>query len=418
MATESYDWSCGICTYRHEGKESAFLTCAVCASNKPRSQGKDKRAKRQVNLLQHFGTSKEQRGIKRRRSTPPVHKKENSPKRSILDALRPCSASSFVPRARYRENPKAPWREIEDDQVEKLCPMTVIRDVLPSAVASKLLEQLEKESATWNRGNWIVHGKEHQIPRTTATYNLTSDSTQKGPLRHGDEPQYGPEDDEEDEYMDQRRSIAPELRQAANCIADLVRRHCPWTVAIENENWEPTFAFANRYNNGQECVGWHADHITNLGPRPIIVGLSLGACRRFDLRQQPSSSKDDSKTIRHVSVPMPHNSVVIMWNEAQESWQHSVPRCSDESMTLHPRVGPVRISLTFRKRRTLPDCGNCHCGRPAGLRAKDGRYFLFCRPYGKEKNKTCVFWKPCSWAEDEAKRLTQLEGAAKQDAKA
>jgi hypothetical protein len=42
-------------------------------------------------------------------------------------------------------------------------------------------------------------------------------------------------------------------------------------------------------------------------------------------------------------------------------------------------------------------------------------YYTFCRPYGKEKHKTCNFWKRCSWAEQEAQRLIQLEKAAKKN---
>ena len=50
--------------------------------------------------------------------------------------------------------------------------------------------------------------------------------------------------------------------------------------------WEPTFALGNRYADGADTVGAHADHIHELGPRPCIVGLSLGAGRRFELREQ------------------------------------------------------------------------------------------------------------------------------------
>ena len=257
--------------------------------------------------------------------------------------------------------------------------MTLVRDVLPPEVASKLLQQLELESVAWNRGNWILFGKEHIIPRTTATYNLMGKEPVSNPPSFtyeaaGDElntddpgknhfPNNNVEDDqqqEDEEYADQPRPLSPELRQAALRVAQVVEEHCPWAVTRQNQGWEPTFAFANRYANGRDCVGWHSDHITPLGPRPIIVGLTLGACRRFELRQQqqqrqpnavePDSMNQGRKSLnsnancRHVSVPLPHNSLCIMWNDAQESWQHSVPRCSDDAIVKHPKVGLVRIS--------------------------------------------------------------------------
>ena len=426
--------------------------------------GAQRQKKRQATLLQHFasppaaaGAAEEEaaaagkeRDPKRPRHSPKAKKKSRVPWppkehinatescRSILDALKPQKASSFVPPARYRDGPKDAWHAIaKDEDIEKLCPMTLIRDVLPSAVAAKLLHQLEEESETWARGKWIVFGKEHQIPRKTASYYLTkSGSTtatatdthteDQGTAMHKNDKDYNyNEDDEDDEYRDEQRPISSELREAARCVAEHVQKHCPWAAMNQTEGWEPSFAFANRYANGQDNVGWHSDHITPLGPRPIIAGLTLGACRRFDLRQQPQQQKQNSKTTakpssdagaskcRHLSIPLPHNSLCIMWNDAQEAYQHSVPKCSDDALLNHAKVGPVRISLTFRKKRNIPDLGNCYCGRPAALRAKDGNYYLFCRPYGKDKHKTCHFWKPCAWAEEEAKNLKAQERATK-----
>ena len=35
----------------------------------------------------------------------------------------------------------------------------------------------------------------------------------------------------------------------------------------------------SRYVNGAECVGYHADQLTYLGPHPTIASISLG-CER------------------------------------------------------------------------------------------------------------------------------------------
>jgi alkylated DNA repair dioxygenase AlkB len=414
MAKDLSGWSCTTCTYRHEcSKERQYLSCAVCGAPKPTvsqrpSQLQRKRGSSQLLLSSSSSSSKEPKSpsshasIRSDTGDCKKHKQEpQAHRRSILQVLKPCRASSFIPPARYRESPREDWRTVDLDKIPTLCPMTVVHNVLPDKLANALLKQLEADSQSWNRGNWIVHGKEHLIPRTTATFSLAAQEKEGDNSTMPATQSTATITDEEDgEYLDKDRPISPELRQTASCIAALVNKHCSWAASSELGSWEPTFALANRYAN---CVGWHADHITPLGPRPIIVGLSLGACRRFELRRQ-NTAKDRTP---HVSVPLPHNSAAIMWNDAQESWQHSVPRCMDESY--HPLVGPVRISMTFRRQRNLPSLGTCHCGRPVGLKAKDGLYYTFCRPYGKDKHKTCNFWKRCLWAEQEALRLVQLE---------
>merc|ERR1719460_1011479 len=106
---------------------------------------------------------------------------------------------------------------------------------------------------------------------------------------------------------------------------------------------------------------------------------------------------------------LPHNSALIMWDDAQESWHHAVPRCADASIARH-RGSLVRFSLTFRMARPLPPLGTCYCGQPAALKAKHGKYFLFCKPYGKDT--TCNFWQPCQWAEETAARMRAEQQAS------
>ena len=334
-------------------------------------------------------------------------------------------------------------------------------------MTTKINAKWPSDTILRSRGNWLLHGKSHTIPRTTATYLLDVDDENNliddgdstttttmlvGPRIRDATSQKRIEQSStkqtscttmvegesvariseskdavplpEQQACNRREFVAsPELQRAATYITNAVRKQqskrrssrCPTATApsplSESDcHWKPNFAFANRYADGNECVGWHSDHITTLGPRPIIVGLTLGACRRFEFRQQPpptNSRMQSSSTSLHVSVPLSHNSAIIMWDDSQESWQHAVPKCSSESIGRHPTVGLARISLTFRmKRRDIPDLGLCYCGRPAGLKAKNGRYFLMCQPYGTpDKQMTCPYWKPCDWANAEASRL-------------
>ena len=164
--------------------------------------------------------------------------------------------------------------------------------------------------------------------------------------------------------------------------------------------------------SGDETVGAHSDFINHLGPRPIIVGLSLGAARRFDLAEAAA----DGAAVRLV---LPHNSAVVMWKDAQEGWLHSVPRCADAAIGRHPLAGLERLSLTFRmKRADMPPLPTCHCGVPAALKfAKDGHYWLFCDPSRAAAGEAtraegtggqCGFRRRFAWAESEAARLRAL----------
>ena len=89
----------------------------------------------------------------------------------------------------------------------------------------------------------------------------------------------------------------------------------------------------NLYRNGADSMGWHSDDEASLGPRPVIVSLSLGATRRFALRHR-------ARRYRSVTLALGHGDLLVMAGDTQRHWQHAVPK------TCQP-VGP-RINLTFR----------------------------------------------------------------------
>lgn len=270
-------------------------------------------------------------------------------------------------------------RLVPDAELPTMAPVAVIRKALPTELADRLLLGLLQESeASWRSGSWMVHGKSHKTPRTSAEYWLQQDA---------------PPPSSDDDSTHRRCEPSRDLHEAAHRIRELVAGMRPKAC------WSPSYALANRYSDGQDCVGWHSDFLNALGPRPIIVGLSLGASRLFRVRS------DAAKPQVTVTVPMPHNTLILMWGDCQESWQHSVPRVADSSVGRHPRAGLARISLTFRMAR--PElhsrCEPCHCGRPSVLKSKAGRYYSSCRPMGAEVQ--CRFWKHCAWAQIEAERL-------------
>jgi alkylated DNA repair dioxygenase AlkB len=89
----------------------------------------------------------------------------------------------------------------------------------------------------------------------------------------------------------------------------------------------------NRYRDGSDSVDWHADDEPELGPRPLIVSVSLGASRRFQFRR-----RDDPTT--RVDTWLHHGDVVVMSGDTQHRWLHRVPK--------ERGVVAERLCLTFR----------------------------------------------------------------------
>lgn len=95
---------------------------------------------------------------------------------------------------------------------------------------------------------------------------------------------------------------------------------------------------ANAYRDGRDSMGWHSDDEKELGSRPVIASLSLGAPRRFLLR--PKARSPDAKTRSTVRI-LEHGSLLLMKAGCQQRYQHALPRTRRE-------VG-LRINLTFRR---------------------------------------------------------------------
>ena len=93
-------------------------------------------------------------------------------------------------------------------------------------------------------------------------------------------------------------------------------------------------ALANLYRDGRDAMGWHSDDEPELGGHPAIASVSLGAERRFCLRERDPARRE----VR--GLELPHGSLLCMAGETQRLYQHALPRTAAS-------VGP-RINLTFR----------------------------------------------------------------------
>ena len=88
----------------------------------------------------------------------------------------------------------------------------------------------------------------------------------------------------------------------------------------------------NFYRNGNDSIGWHADDERELGPRPLIASLSLGAERTFEIRHN-----GNGEILR---MPLHPGSLLIMSGDFQSCWKHRIPKDS--------AIQAPRINLTFR----------------------------------------------------------------------
>lgn len=90
---------------------------------------------------------------------------------------------------------------------------------------------------------------------------------------------------------------------------------------------------ANRYHDGSEGMGWHSDDEATLVESATIASLSLGAERKFALRQKADHQEK-------ISLALEHGSLLAMRGETQCHWSHALPKSK--------RVTDERINLTFR----------------------------------------------------------------------
>lgn len=91
----------------------------------------------------------------------------------------------------------------------------------------------------------------------------------------------------------------------------------------------------NYYRDERDSVGFHSDDEPELGPRPVIASLSLGAERVFVMRHK---TRRDLKPVR---LTLASGSLLLMKGDMQRHWRHGVPR---EARPCGPR-----LNLTFRQ---------------------------------------------------------------------
>jgi alkylated DNA repair dioxygenase AlkB len=189
------------------------------------------------------------------------------------------------------------WRRLDLEDAE-LCLWPA---AFTDAEARGLFAEL-RSTIGWRQEQVLVFGRRHPVPRLVAW--------------HGDPGAH---------YTYSGASHAP----------------LPWTPALARirarvqalVSHEFNAVLLNLYRDGRDGMGWHADDEPELGLDPVIASVSLGATRRFCLRNR-------RRRERRMDLSLANGSLLLMSGATQHHWVHAVPK------TTLP-VGE-RINLTFR----------------------------------------------------------------------
>ncbi|KAL1915110.1 uncharacterized protein VTP21DRAFT_7591 [Calcarisporiella thermophila] len=299
---------------------------------------------------------------------------------------------------------------VKPEHVAEHTPCELLLNALSPSFANELLLEMLEEAKQWGRNQWWLFEREVTSPHTTSFY-------------YANTTDYGYEEGQDYYYngfkTEKPRCFPPLLEEARKIVQHIVNERLSYRdrhpFEIQGE-WIPNVAIGNSYASSKESINFLVHfyttlHLTYLGPRPIIVSLSLGVTRQFRLRRMPlSDSTGNEKPGQLYSIPLPHNSILIMHPPTQEEFRHEVP--SQRTIELHPVSGSTRINITFRSYR--PEFSprytpRCHCGISCVLRVVQkqeqtlGRYFYACYSGGAQQDRTCGYFE---WLDVE-KRLKQ-----------
>lgn len=123
--------------------------------------------------------------------------------------------------------------------------------------------------------------------------------------------------------------------------AGVTRHPLPWPTCLatvrdrvrERVGQPFNGALANLYADGKERLGWHADAERDLVPDPVIASVSVGATRRFLLRNI------ECKELQR-EFELEHGSLFVMGAGTQSHWKHRAPEAA--------RCTEPRVNFTFR----------------------------------------------------------------------
>jgi alkylated DNA repair dioxygenase AlkB len=188
---------------------------------------------------------------------------------------------------------------------------------LSAADAVRLQEALTHELA-WEQRHIVLFGKRMLQPRLIAWMGEL-------PYR----------------YSGQTLPPRPWPPSVAELIGPVSRR------VIEAAATPFNHVLVNRYRDGNDSMGYHADDEPELGEDPVVACVSLGRTRRFVLKNRAGPK------LPAVSLQLEHGSLLVMGGTCQRYYRHAILREREPDA---PHAGErERISLTFRRLLCAPD---------------------------------------------------------------
>lgn len=158
-----------------------------------------------------------------------------------------------------------------------------------------------------------IHGKEISIPRKQVAY--------------GDKNAF---------YEFSGTKVDAKSWHTPNDIVCSVIKKIKYYVELFTNN-KYNFVLINRYDNGNNYIGFHSDDERNLDKSSGIVGVSFGAEREFQLVPKNFVPVNIPSKI---SLILHHGSIIHIGDPTNTFWKHSIPKSS--------KIKQIRISLTFR----------------------------------------------------------------------
>jgi alkylated DNA repair dioxygenase AlkB len=169
------------------------------------------------------------------------------------------------------------------------------------AIADQYFDILRK-TVNWQQDDIMIFGKTYKQPRLTALY-----ANNNKPYSYSN-------------ITMQPTLFTTELQQIKSDIEK--EAHHKFTSVL-----------LNRYRDGNDSNGWHADNEKELGTNPVIASLSLGESRPFHFKHRKIKEE------RH-KINLSHGSLLIMRGDMQHHWLHQIAKTKKD-------IGE-RINLTFR----------------------------------------------------------------------
>ncbi|KAF2687732.1 hypothetical protein K458DRAFT_294249 [Lentithecium fluviatile CBS 122367] len=295
--------------------------------------------------------------------------------------------------------------------IESHTPCSIIHNFLPQGQADALLQELLHESRTYGKLEFKLFDRVVKSPHTFCFYvnSLAEAEEQKTEYIYD-----GRKVDDVRQSTPEMLKACPQAEEAVNReIQRRIKDFYPGGKRLRYQSprpWRANTAFVNCYDGPKECVGYHADQLTYLGPRAVIGSLSLGVTREFRVRkiiaEDDQHRKEDGSLADaqgQISIHLPHNSLLIMHAEMQEEWKHSI--ASAQAIDPHPLAENKRLNITYRyyKENLHPKyTPKCRCGVPTVLRCvtkqkeNRGRYMWMCHTNYVPEQEGCSFFQ---WAE-------------------